>query len=59
MHHLPVLAGAEHQNKIGEQAQTFHKTFRDEVSQVPRDSAVLHRAPQSAVISLLPICSPV
>lgn len=27
-----VLAGAEQQAKIAEQAQTFHKAFREEVS---------------------------
>jgi len=31
---LPI-AGAEHQKKIGQQAQDFQKTFRDEVS-LPR-----------------------
>ena len=27
-----AFAGAEHQKKLGEQAQDFHKTFREEVT---------------------------
>ena len=27
-----AFAGAEHQKKLGQQAQDFHKTFRDEVT---------------------------
>ena len=44
-------AGAEHQKKIGQQAQDFQKTFRDEVSIAARFTSSLLVVPSAELMA--------